>query len=220
MSEVRSPLVRGGVLEPGGRWRNWGRSESAHPQYVATVASVDEVIETLAFARDEGLTVKPIGAGHSFTIHQENNLLWTDGDQTVNNGVDVAGTINGEAATGVGQTLTGNSDAANIAGLVVKYTGAATGNAGAVKLTLGIGELFNRTLFTITDARQGYVSYKQESLKNSIADYETQIDQMEARLALKQEQMLNRFKIMELALQKLQTQSSWLSSQLNALTGS
>ena len=43
MSEVRSPLVRGGVLEPGGRWRNWGRSESAHPQYVATVASVDEV---------------------------------------------------------------------------------------------------------------------------------------------------------------------------------
>jgi FAD-linked oxidoreductase len=34
---------------------------------VATVASVDEVIETVAFARDEGLTVKPIGAGHSFT---------------------------------------------------------------------------------------------------------------------------------------------------------
>ena len=67
MSEVRSPLVRGGVLEPGGRWRNWGRSESAHPQYVATVASVDEVIETVVFARDEGLTVKPIGAGHSFT---------------------------------------------------------------------------------------------------------------------------------------------------------
>jgi len=31
------------------------------------VASVDEVIETVAFARDEGLTVKPIGAGHSFT---------------------------------------------------------------------------------------------------------------------------------------------------------
>jgi len=55
------------VLEPGGRWRNWGRSESAHPQYVATVASVDEVIETVVFARDEGLTVKPIGAGHSFT---------------------------------------------------------------------------------------------------------------------------------------------------------
>ena len=67
MSEVRSPLVRGGVLEPGGRWRNWGRSESANPRYVATVASVDEVIETVAFARDEGLTVKPIGAGHSFT---------------------------------------------------------------------------------------------------------------------------------------------------------
>ena len=78
MSEVRSPLVRGGVLEPGGRWRNWGRSESAHPQYVATVASVDEVIETLAFARDEGLTVKPIGAGHSFTAIGATNGVQVD----------------------------------------------------------------------------------------------------------------------------------------------
>jgi len=66
------------VLEPGGRWRNWGRSESAHPQYVATVASVDEVIETLAFARDEGLTVKPIGAGHSFTAIGATNGVQVD----------------------------------------------------------------------------------------------------------------------------------------------
>ena len=73
MSEVRSPLVRGGVLEPGGRWRNWGRSESAHPQYVATVASVDEVIETVAFARDEGLTVKPI---RNMVNHETNELFF------------------------------------------------------------------------------------------------------------------------------------------------
>ena len=72
MSEVRSPLVRSGVLEPGVRWRNWGRSAKAHPQFLAHAASAEEVQETIAFAREEGLTVKPIGAGHSFIIFMRN----------------------------------------------------------------------------------------------------------------------------------------------------
>jgi flagellar capping protein FliD len=39
---------------------------------------------------------------------------------------------------------------------------------------------------------------------------------MEAILAKKREQMLNRFLAMELALQKIQSQSSWLTGQLTA----
>ncbi|MCE5284081.1 MAG: flagellar filament capping protein FliD [Deltaproteobacteria bacterium] len=157
------------------------------------------------------------GTGHSFTIHQANNLLWTGGDQTVNNGVDVAGTINGEAATGSGQVLTGDSGDANVDGLSIKYTGTASGvDVGTIKLTFGVAELYDRALFTITDSIEGYVPFKEESLQNSINDYETQIDEMEARLALKQELMINQFTQMELAIQKIQSQSSWLSSQIEA----
>ena len=93
------------------------------------------------------------GSGTSFTIHQEKNLLWTGGDQTVNNGLDVAGTINGEKATGTGQLLRGSDGEANVAGLVVKYTGTATGDIGKIKLTLGVAELFDRALFNITDSQ-------------------------------------------------------------------
>ncbi len=78
MSEVRSPLVRSGVLEPGVRWRNWGRSAKAHPQFLAHAASAEEVQETIAFAREEGLTVKPIGAGHSFTAIGATNGVQLD----------------------------------------------------------------------------------------------------------------------------------------------
>ncbi|MHB8830080.1 MAG: flagellar filament capping protein FliD [Syntrophales bacterium] len=157
------------------------------------------------------------GAGYSFTIHQLNNLLWTGGDQTVNNGVDVAGTINGEAATGSGQVLKGASGEANVDGLVVKYTGTAGGvDAGTVKLTVGVAELYDRTLFNITDAIDGYLAFKQQSLQDSIGGYETQIDEMEARLELKREQLLNRYAQMELALQKIQSQSNWLAGQLAA----
>jgi flagellar hook-associated protein 2 len=158
------------------------------------------------------------GTGNSFTIHQQNNLLWTGGDQTVDNGIDVAGTINGEAATGVGQVLTGNSDDDSVAGLSVKYTGTTGGgvDAGTLKLTLGVAELYDRALFNITDSFEGYLADKQKSLQNSINRFQTQMDEMEARLDRKQEQTTNRFVQMELALQKIQSQSNWLAGQLGA----
>lgn len=159
------------------------------------------------------------GTGNSFTIDQQNDLLWTGGEQTVNNGVNVEGTINGEAATGTGQTLTGNSDEANIDGLVVRYTGTTTlgeEDGETLKLTLGVAQLYDRALFNITDAFEGYISDKQQSLQNSIKGFQTQMDEMEARLVRKQEMLINRFAKMELALQKIQSQSNWLAGQLTA----
>jgi len=138
-------------------------------------------------------------------------------DQAADNGVDVSGTINGEAATGKGQTLTGNKGEANVAGLVVKYTGSTGGvDAGTVQLTFGVAELFNRALFHITDSIDGYVSVKQQSLQNNIKGFQTQMDAMDARLARKQEQLINRFVRMELALQQIQSQSNWLAGQTQA----
>jgi FAD/FMN-containing dehydrogenase len=55
------------LVQPGTPWTNWGRSVSDHPRHVARPSSVGEVIEVVDFARANGLTVKPIGAGHSFT---------------------------------------------------------------------------------------------------------------------------------------------------------
>lgn len=163
------------------------------------------------------LTHNSYGTGNSFTIHQQNNLLWTGGDQTVNNGVDVAGTINGEAATGSGQTLKGNSGEANVDGLSIRYTGSVSGvDAGTVKLTLGVAELYDRSLFHITDSLEGYISYKQQSIQGKIGGYETRIDEMEARLDHKRELMINRFVKMEMALQQVQSQSNWLTGQVNA----
>jgi flagellar hook-associated protein 2 len=157
------------------------------------------------------------GTGNNFTISQQNNLLWTGGNQTVDNGVDVAGTINGEAATGSGQTLKGNSSGANADGLSIKYTGSASGlDVGTVKVTFGVAELYDRVLFNSTDSLEGYISFKQQSIQGSISSYTTQIDEMEARLAVKKTMMLSRFTRMEMALQKIQSQSNWLGGQTEA----
>ncbi|GAB10386.1 putative FAD-linked oxidase [Gordonia araii NBRC 100433] len=49
------------------RWENWARTESAAPSKVVTPGSVDELRTVVADAAEAGLTVKPIGAGHSFS---------------------------------------------------------------------------------------------------------------------------------------------------------
>ena len=64
---------------------------------------------------------------------------------------------------------------------------------GTIKLTLGVAELYDRALFHITDSIEGYVSSKQESVQSSISEYETQIEEMEARLDRKREMLINRF---------------------------
>lgn len=48
-------------------WRNWGRSVLAHPLGVEIPGDEGEVADILTRARRDGLTVRPVGAGHSFT---------------------------------------------------------------------------------------------------------------------------------------------------------
>jgi flagellar hook-associated protein 2 len=179
-------------------------------RYAMQITASNDGSDHLTLAHDN------YGSKYSFTVSETDDILWTGGDQTVDNGLDVAGTINGEAATGSGQILTGNDDEANVDGLIVKYTGATTGAVGTVTLTLGTAELFDRALFNMTDDYEGYVAFRQDSLQDSIDDFDDQIKEMEARLDRKMETMINRFVAMEVALSKIKNQSEWLTGQINA----
>ncbi|AYG02616.1 D-arabinono-1,4-lactone oxidase [Gryllotalpicola protaetiae] len=48
-------------------WRNWSRTESVHPIRVETPDSPEAVQRAVQAAAHQGLTIKAIGAGHSFT---------------------------------------------------------------------------------------------------------------------------------------------------------
>ncbi|MFF2053973.1 D-arabinono-1,4-lactone oxidase [Leifsonia sp. NPDC058194] len=50
-----------------GVWRNWGRSESIRPQRIERPATPEAVQRAVAAAARQGMRVKAIGAGHSFT---------------------------------------------------------------------------------------------------------------------------------------------------------
>ncbi|MFE6665069.1 D-arabinono-1,4-lactone oxidase [Streptomyces sp. NPDC057697] len=48
-------------------WRNWAGNVSARPVRAVSPASVPELAEVLRRASEDGLRVKPVGTGHSFT---------------------------------------------------------------------------------------------------------------------------------------------------------
>jgi L-gulono-1,4-lactone dehydrogenase len=48
-------------------WSNWARNQRSTAARVARPTSRDEVVEAVRAARDEGLRIKAVGSGHSFT---------------------------------------------------------------------------------------------------------------------------------------------------------
>ncbi|MFJ3309269.1 D-arabinono-1,4-lactone oxidase [Streptomyces sp. NPDC086549] len=57
-----------------GTWRNWGGNVVARPAREVTPASVEELAAAVRRAAEDGLTVKAVGTGHSFT-----SIAATDG---------------------------------------------------------------------------------------------------------------------------------------------
>ncbi|MFF5856405.1 D-arabinono-1,4-lactone oxidase [Streptomyces sp. NPDC012751] len=57
-----------------GTWRNWGGNVSARPARQVAPASVEELAAVVRRAREDGLKVKAVGTGHSFT-----SIAATDG---------------------------------------------------------------------------------------------------------------------------------------------
>lgn len=81
------------LLRAATAWRNWGRSEAARPAFRASPASVEEVQQLVRVARERGLPVKTIGAGHSFTA-----IAATDGILVDLDGLQ--GVVSADTATG------------------------------------------------------------------------------------------------------------------------
>ena len=116
--------------------------------------------------------------------------------------------------SGSGEYLTGVSG--NAEGLVVRYSGTATGDVGSFTLTFGVAELFDRALYHLTDAVDGYVANKEEAIQDTIDNLDKRIEAMEERVDRKMVRMTNQFIAMEMALSTMQSQSDWLSGQINA----
>ena len=164
------------------------------------------------------------GSSYGFSVTQSTNYLGiTDGSYT---GQDVAGTINGENATGSGQILTGDSGDSNIDGLSIQITLTPSqlsdqgADQGSISLTYGVAEQLYTHLKKITDEFDGYVALREKNIQDTMDDIQDRIDLMEQRVAKKKQNLENQFLNLERSMAALNSLQSYLGPQLLNLSSS
>jgi flagellar hook-associated protein 2 len=131
-------------------------------------------------------------------------------------GLDVAGTINGVAGTGLGQSLTGAAADAS-AGIVLNYTGTTARAAGTIALSVGVGGTLTSVATGISDALTGTATSAAADAKQQATNLQERIAGLRRRLDGRRATLTAQFLAMESALTKAQAVGGTLTSQINAL---
>jgi flagellar hook-associated protein 2 len=137
-------------------------------------------------------------------------------------GNNVEGTINGEAATGSGQVLTGKDKNKTTAGLKLKITltnkDLVNGSEGTISIIRGVASQIDKTLDNITKSTNGSIARRTTALNKQIEDIKAQVTDYDERLAKRKEDLYEKFAAMEEAMSKWQTEGTYLEQQLASLS--
>ena len=189
--------------------------------------NADPRLKDLLIASDNGgfLQVDSVkyGTNGRFTLVSNQSPLGTNSGVgfaagTLTDGLDVAGTIAGQAATGTGQFLTGDKTNTVAAGLQVQYTGNTIGNVGAINFTSGLIGILNNTLNSFTDFTNGQTVTGEKAFTDQAAAIQKQIETVNKRADDKAVELRNKFTIMEQRIQQLQSQGNQLATLLPKTT--
>jgi flagellar hook-associated protein 2 len=125
-------------------------------------------------------------------------------------GTDVQGTINGIAAQGQGQVLTGLAGTP-VAGLVLSVTAQVPENDVTVNISQGLAQQASNQLTNLTDSQTGSLVTEEQSLNSQVSDYATQITQFNAKLSTQETLYQEQFTEMETLIQSANSQGSFLT---------
>ena len=139
------------------------------------------------------------------------------GSPVITSGVDVAGTINGTAATGSGQTLTGAIGVAP-EGLALRIAGGALGARGNVTFSQGYAYQISQYLDTVL-GDDGSLKARTNGIDSSIKNLDQRQLQLEARLVQTEKRFRAQFSALDTMLSSMNSTSSFLTQQLASLPG-
>jgi flagellar hook-associated protein 2 len=139
-------------------------------------------------------------------------------------GVDVAGTINGVAATGMGQILASPLLDPDLGGLSLKITAtpaevALSGDFGTFTFVPGVAARLDAFADAAIDPLTGSLATRVIGRQSEVGVLDRQISAWDIRLALREQRLRAQYTAMETALARLQSQSTWLTGQLAQLRG-
>jgi len=138
------------------------------------------------------------------------------GTTTSTDGLDVAGTIDGQTAEGDGQVLylgSGNGDAS---GLQVRILGGQTGNRGSITFIEGVGE---RTVDLVTNmvGAGGAIESRTAGLNRELDQIEQSRTRLEERITSYRERLVSQFSAADSMISQLNSTRDYVTQQLAAL---
>jgi len=173
------------------------------------------------------ITSGDYGSGSSFSVSSSStDALGIAG--TSFTGTNVAGTINGVAATGAGQILTAPSTDSTLAGLSLQVTTPGITSAtslGTFNYTTGLSGALANLAETTLNPTGGEIPTKIQSLQNNSTEIGSQIKLQQKLVVQQQQQLTAEFTNMETVLTQLKSEQSYLgalggsSGLLGSLTG-
>lgn len=192
----------------------------------ATPATIVSSLNRALSANGVAVTAETSGTGLRLVSNQygsaggfEMNLEVGVGSWMPVNGTDVAGTIDGQAAVGVGRRLSlGTAATSNAKGLAVDLD---EGVSGAQSFTYqpGVASQLSTLIMDVT-AAGGSMTVLSESYDKRMKDYNTQIDKYEDKLVARETALRRIWAQVQSNLATLQSQQSWLQGQVAAMNGS
>jgi len=173
-------------------------------------------LNAVAEADGPGLVVRSTrwGASGNFDINTDVAGTGTWGTRV---GIDVAGTINGLAATGIGQTLSLSPLGGNpAAGLSVTVTGTTPGLT-TVDYRPGAAARVVELTNALTRPDTGTLTSAKDSADRRVKDFNDQISRLEDRLSVRELNYRRQYSNLQTLISGLQSQGNWLSSQIAGL---
>ncbi len=141
---------------------------------------------------------------------------------TYTEGKDVEGTINGESATGNGQTLVGDEGNTNTDGLKLKITytenDSLIGTEGSIEVIKGLATKIDEALENITKSIDGSIARRATALENQIKYMDERIADFDKRLDSRRDDLYSEFLAMESALSQYEAEGQYLSQQLESIS--
>ncbi|MDY7573027.1 flagellar filament capping protein FliD [Actimicrobium sp. CCI2.3] len=137
------------------------------------------------------------------------------GSPTTTRGLDVKGTINGAAAVGIGQLLTGATGDAS-EGLTLVAEGVALGARGTINYSQGYAFQLN-TLLTGMLGANGPVTSRTDGLSESIKSNTKSQTALKATIAANEKRYRAQYTALDSVISKLNTTSTYLTQQLAAI---
>jgi flagellar hook-associated protein 2 len=178
----------------------------------------DQVVASIGVDGKLQLESKKFGSSGAFSVvsdlaaGSDNSGIGTAGQAVYAEGLNVAGTINGEPADGNGQFLIGKAGNARTDGLQIQYTGTTTGAVGTVSFQQGLSPLMSAQLEGFTDSANGALTARDNALKSQIDDIDERISSITDTLAIREQTLKLKFLAMERAIARLQQQMAQLQS--------